>query len=88
MHEIRTLPAVETRVETGPIRFGEDWPGIFIRGDNAFALRLELEQAEKLIEDGLAKSFLRSVILLLDECNLNPSTKLGDKVSERNGNPD
>ena len=24
------------RAETGPMRFGEDWPGIFIRGDNAF----------------------------------------------------
>lgn len=23
------------RVETGPVQFGEDWPGVFIRGDNA-----------------------------------------------------
>jgi len=23
------------RCETGPIRFGDDWPGVFIRGDNA-----------------------------------------------------
>jgi len=24
------------RAETGPMRFGDDWPGVFIRGDNAF----------------------------------------------------
>lgn len=24
------------RAETGPMKFGDDWPGIFIRGDNAF----------------------------------------------------
>jgi hypothetical protein len=34
--EIRKLPAQDKRVETGPVQFGEDWPGIFIRGDNAF----------------------------------------------------
>jgi hypothetical protein len=24
-----------SRIETGPVKFGEDWTGIFIRGDNA-----------------------------------------------------
>lgn len=24
-----------TRPETGPMQFGDDWPGTFIRGDNA-----------------------------------------------------
>ncbi len=23
------------RVETGTVQFGDDWPGVFIRGDNA-----------------------------------------------------
>lgn len=32
---VRLLPATDKRVETGPIRFGDDWPGYFIRGDNA-----------------------------------------------------
>lgn len=27
----------EPRVETGSLTFGNDWPGCFIRGDNAFA---------------------------------------------------
>jgi hypothetical protein len=36
--EVRELPAPtdgKGRVETGATRFGDDWPGVFIRGDNA-----------------------------------------------------
>lgn len=25
-------------VESGAVQFGEDWPGLFLRGDNAFAM--------------------------------------------------
>lgn len=32
---IRVLPEQSERVETGPLRFGTDWPGLFIRGDDA-----------------------------------------------------
>jgi len=33
---VRLLPAPDDgRVETGPVQFGDDWPGVFIRGDNA-----------------------------------------------------
>lgn len=34
---IQKLPAPEgvARVESGPVQFGEDWPGVFFRGDNA-----------------------------------------------------
>ena len=28
------------RVETGAVKFGDDWPGLFIRGDDALYLRL------------------------------------------------
>jgi len=31
------MPHKGTRVETGVVQFGDDWPGVFIRGDNAFA---------------------------------------------------
>jgi hypothetical protein len=30
------------RIETGPIQFGDDWPGVFIRGDNAFGYAMAL----------------------------------------------
>lgn len=32
---VRKLPSVEHRVESGPVQFGDDWPGVFIRGDDA-----------------------------------------------------
>lgn len=37
MNDLQTVPALVSgeRPETGPMQFGDDWPGIFIRGDNA-----------------------------------------------------
>lgn len=40
---VRILPGVEDRVESGAIQFGDDWPGLFIRGDNSMALGLALK---------------------------------------------
>lgn len=41
----------EPRVETGVMKFGDDWPGVFIRGDDAFAcaeaLQTLLDKARK-----------------------------------------
>lgn len=31
------------RVETGAIQFGNDWPGYFLRGDDAFGLALNIK---------------------------------------------
>lgn len=43
---IQRLPAPPDggRMATGPVQFGDDWPGVFIRGDNAswYALQLRL----------------------------------------------
>lgn len=36
------LPHNGPRVETGPVQFGDDWPGVFIRGDNAFGYAMAL----------------------------------------------
>ena len=36
MKNLRKFPEQKPRVETGPIQFGNDWPGIFVRGDDAF----------------------------------------------------
>lgn len=58
------LPPQADRVETGPIQFGDDWPGVFIRGDNALyfatALRGMLMVIENLREPEL--QILRKVI--------------------------
>lgn len=71
IENLRTFPGCKPRIETGPVRFGTDWPGVFIRGDNAFyfstlingVLTGELSLADPLVRghlDGLAKT--------LDEC--------------------
>jgi hypothetical protein len=39
------------RIETGAIQFNDDWPGLFIRGDDAFALMLELKQLLQALEE-------------------------------------
>lgn len=33
------------RPETGPMQFGNDWPGVFIRGDNALLFAGAIEAA-------------------------------------------
>ena len=47
MSKIRQLPEQKQRMETGPIQFGEDWPGIFIRGDNAFGYIMDLRSIKE-----------------------------------------
>jgi hypothetical protein len=34
---------LETRVETGAVQFGGDWPGLFIRGDDAYHLLMTIQ---------------------------------------------
>jgi len=34
---------VGRRVETGPVKIGDDWPGVFIRSDNAVNYAMCLE---------------------------------------------
>lgn len=42
----------QVRAETGPMSFGDDWPGVFVRGDNAFAYAMSLDSLIKAIDDG------------------------------------
>lgn len=35
----------DDRVETGAVQFGDDWPGLFIRGDDAMELMYCLQSA-------------------------------------------
>jgi hypothetical protein len=34
LHKVRRFAAEEKRVESGPVMFGDDWPGLFLRGDD------------------------------------------------------
>lgn len=55
---VRKLDAQEPRVETGPVCFGDDWTGLFIRGDNAFGYGMAVSAAiEHLKEKGCGSDF-------------------------------
>lgn len=66
------------RLETGVVRLEDDWPGIFIRGDNAFGYSIDLKAIERFLSSEsnlpisvrMGVSALKSVIKLLDSCNL------------------
>lgn len=72
--ELREFPKEEKRVETGPVRFGDDWPGLFIRGDNAIIAGAHLEACCRHMESGHAlppmeMHKLRNLAGLLQECH-------------------
>lgn len=55
------------RIETGPLQINEDWPGLFIRGDNAFGLMLEIDNCLKLLnEKDLKKENIELIKLKLE----------------------
>jgi hypothetical protein len=68
---VRQLPAQSPPIETGPIRFGNDKTGVFIRADNALGFSITLRN---LLQDSpLASVWLGSwktemeILLLLLE---------------------
>ena len=69
---IRQLPESDPRIETGPLQFGSDSPGVFIRGDNALNyahhLCILLNTAPPTTVITLA--VLRGLLTTLDSCNL------------------
>lgn len=77
--KIRRLPVpVEGgRVETGPIQFGDDWPGIFIRGGNAAVWWLNLRVSKAEIYAGVANGTtarrLEQLMELMEQCD--PTSK-------------
>lgn len=58
-----------SRPETGPMAFGDDWPGVFIRGDNAgyYAMILKqfLDDPDSLKANGIYKSVLEGLVSVL-----------------------
>lgn len=52
--KVRLIQGQELRVETGAVQFGDDWPGLFIRGDMCFQLYLSITAvlAEHVDEEG------------------------------------
>ena len=51
MKKIRVILAEDVRVETGAIQFGDDWPGLFVRGDDAIFLAIAIDKIETFLGD-------------------------------------
>ncbi len=50
--QVTLMPEQESRVESGPIQFGSDWPGIFLRGDCALTYGMYLSTALRSLQSG------------------------------------
>lgn len=51
-------PGQGARAETGVLQFGDDWPGVFIRGDDALALAYALGKALGMLARGVIPTTL------------------------------
>lgn len=68
------------RIETGRHQHGDDWPGVFIRGDNAFAFGLALDLAiGELGDDRFELVALYDLRKLLQSCTVIHATPEGEK---------
>ena len=76
---MQTVTGQAVRIETGPLKFPDDWPGVFIRGDEALGyagkLRGLFAEAEKraaeLSEDEIAAWMrVEELAALLESCRV------------------
>ena len=64
--KLRKIPHDGKRIETGPTQIGDDWPGVFIRGDDAFGMLMSLDSPIQFQKEN-ASTRLRD---LLDSCHI------------------
>ncbi|MEJ8837625.1 hypothetical protein [Ramlibacter sp. AN1133] len=83
MPDIRQLPEQRERVESGPVQFGPDWPGVFIRGDNAFFYAGALAAALPEIQDPIARAGLEGLRALLASSDLTGLSRGAGGGAER-----
>lgn len=69
------LPAAPNgkRVETGPVQFGDDWPGVFMRGDYAGPMAMYLRGALEIMEcndplNAIEQAALKGLVETLESC--------------------
>lgn len=89
-YELKKIDAImhlDERIETGPVQFNDDWPGVFIRGDNAMFYGMALKSLLSMLKNDndmermLTISPLYGLAELLASCNVNRLRK-----DEDNGN--
>lgn len=80
-HGVRAADQPELRVETGAVRFGEDWPGVFLRGDDAFAFAVHLAAYLSGDRSALTAEVLQGYLATLRSCRLpRPAGDVGEVV--------
>ncbi|MCZ6507727.1 MAG: hypothetical protein O7A04_06745 [Acidobacteria bacterium] len=67
----RKLADPLVRVETGVVVFGPDWPGVYIRGDDALHFKLAVGAAIGYVPRDTADQ-LRELRRLLESCRAVP----------------
>jgi hypothetical protein len=69
---VQLPPFPEGRAETGPMQFGVDWPGIFIRGDDALSYAQTLERTIAALPASAwaDRSMLMGLMLVLRSCSV------------------
>jgi hypothetical protein len=81
--KVRNLDAQEERVETGVVQFGDDWPGVFIRGDDAFNYANMLKAVLHSTEAGsIARVATKELIDLLESSNVNNQSKATPQTND------
>lgn len=61
--------AQPSRIESGPVRFGDDWTGLFLRGDGCFAYALALKAQLEDKGDAFSRAGLEGLITALESTN-------------------
>lgn len=80
MNNILHLPHQDRRVESGTIQFGDDWPGVFIRGDQAAYLAMHLRDNIEGNVTPLSRAVLIGLYETLRGCVLGPAADLFPEV--------
>ena len=69
------------RIETGPLQIGDDWPGVFIRGDNALMMYapalmglIAQTEAQGDVTSLIYLRALKNLLLTLESCDARSAT--------------
>ena len=77
MKKHQKIPLDNVRPQTGPMQFGDDWPGVFIRGDDALgyasAVRRAVETLVEVDSSSVDLARLADLVELLGSCRVTHS---------------
>lgn len=75
-----------SRLETGPVQCGDDWPGIFIRGDDALKYAMTIRQVCKHSHlNWVSKSVLEGLAETLEGCMVQAGKSPEPSMIEKTG---